>query len=34
MDFTGWGGLGGAPWDVALTPDGKIRELKIGLEMD
>lgn len=35
VDFTGWGGLSaGTPWDMALTPEGKIRELKIGLEMD
>jgi hypothetical protein len=34
VDFTGWGGMSaGTPWEVALTPEGKIRELKIGLEM-
>jgi len=24
----------GTPWDLALRPEGKIHELKIGLEMD
>src|SRR5215204_3442641 len=29
VDFTGWGGLSaGTPWDLALTPEGKFRELK------
>ena len=34
VEFKDWGGLDAAsPWDLALTPDGKIRELIISLEM-
>jgi hypothetical protein len=34
VDFTGWGGLSaGTPWEVELTPEGKLRKLLIGLEM-
>jgi hypothetical protein len=34
VDFIDWGGLdASSPWDIALTPDGKIRELVISLEM-
>jgi hypothetical protein len=34
VQFKDWGGLdAGSPWEVALTPDGKIRELVISLEM-
>ena len=34
VEFTNWGGLDAAsPWEVVLTPKGKIRELIITLEM-
>jgi hypothetical protein len=34
VEFTNWGGLDAAsPWEVALTPNGKVRELVITLEM-
>lgn len=34
VDFTGWGDLSaGTPWEVTLTPEGKIQKLEIGLEM-
>jgi hypothetical protein len=34
VDFTGWGDLSaGTPWEMTLTPEGKVRQLLIGLEM-
>jgi hypothetical protein len=34
VSFVDWGGLDGrSPWDINLSPDGKIKDMRIGLEI-